>query len=157
MVKKTNEVMVQQLPVFKTPFNRQAFPRRYETNELPSMTSPDKTLTIKQIIDRFQKGLPLLGQKTPTYIGEGHETAVEDDILLGYNWDTFDLSEKHEIIKQASTDLKKLNKGIEDSRKEAREIRAKKDRDFQAKLKKLLDAGDVSQRAQKSNQGKNDE
>lgn len=38
-----------------------------EVNTLPSKTIPDQSMTIKQILERHSRGLPMLGQKVPMY------------------------------------------------------------------------------------------
>lgn len=63
---------------------------------MPSMTVPDQTMTIKQILDRYARGLGFDDAKVPLYEGE-------DDVLEGVNWQTMDLSER-EAFKQAVSD-----------------------------------------------------
>ncbi len=46
-------------PRFKTMWNSDAFPHTGEVNTLPSMTVPDQSLSVKEILYRFQEGLPL--------------------------------------------------------------------------------------------------
>lgn len=46
-------------PRFKTMWNCDAFPHIGEVNTLPSMTVPDQSLSVKEILYRFQEGLPL--------------------------------------------------------------------------------------------------
>lgn len=40
-------------------WNSDAFPHTGEVNTLPSMTVPDQSLSVKEILYRFQEGLPL--------------------------------------------------------------------------------------------------
>jgi hypothetical protein len=125
---------------FQTPWNRK--PSRPEVNNLPSLTSPDQSLTIPQIMARFAKGLPLGGGYTPQYHGEGHETNIQDDILLGRNWDSLDLSEKHDIIKEASHDYTKIKQGQADQRaaeKTATETRKKQKAETIEKFQKYME------------------
>lgn len=55
------------MPKFKTQYNAKEFPKNYEKNTLPSCTIPDQTMSIKTILDRFSKGLPVAGQRVPMY------------------------------------------------------------------------------------------
>jgi len=42
-----------------------------EVNYLPSMTVPDQTMSIRNIVDRYTRGLPVTGF-TPVYDGEDY-------------------------------------------------------------------------------------
>lgn len=93
---------------FKTPYN--ATPAKGERNTQPSMTIPDQTLSVKQILDRYAKGLPLGGQKVPIY--EADENSTFDDYMPDPK--TLDISERHEMAQDAKKELRdiksKLNK-----------------------------------------------
>lgn len=41
-----------------------------EVNLEPSLTIPDDALSIKEILDRYARGLPLGGERVPVYNGE---------------------------------------------------------------------------------------
>lgn len=96
---------------WQTPFSRSSN-RSYEYNPYPSLTTPDMTMTIPEIMRNFASGLPLGGMNKPEYIGEGHDVEVEDDVLQGRNWHTLDLSEKFDIMYNSHADLKKIKQGI---------------------------------------------
>lgn len=55
---------------FKTPYNAHEFKTQMERNHLPSLTIPDQSFTIKEILDRFARGLSFNGAKVPVYNGE---------------------------------------------------------------------------------------
>lgn len=55
---------------FKTPHNAHQFPAVYEVNTQPSLTIPDQTMTVKEIMERFAKGLDATGEKVPSYNGD---------------------------------------------------------------------------------------
>lgn len=55
------------MPKIKTTMNAKAFPKTYQPSGGKSMTVPDQTLSIKQILDRFARNLPLGGNNTGTY------------------------------------------------------------------------------------------
>jgi Tfp pilus assembly protein PilO len=107
-------------------------------NNLPSLTVPDQSLTVDEIFKRFRKGLPLTIGNTPNYHAIGDEDAdIDSDVLLGVNWNTLDISEKHEVIKDSRTNLKKLNDGISYRQKMEKKAATEKAATLQAKLDKL--------------------
>ena len=70
-----------------------------EVNTLPSMTIPDQTMSIRTIVDRYTRGLPVTGF-TPIYDGE--EYFMPDPKTL----DLVDRQEMAEQIKQEVESLK---------------------------------------------------
>lgn len=55
----------------KNPYNAQDFPKFQEVNHKPSMTVPDQTMSLKQLLDRYRRGLPVIGNDSePIYYGE---------------------------------------------------------------------------------------
>lgn len=50
-------------------YNGKTFPSDAEKNFGPSQTVPDQTMSIKEILDRYARGLPMDG-KVPIYEGE---------------------------------------------------------------------------------------
>lgn len=54
---------------WKTGYNKADFPNDNEENNLPSMTIPDQSLTVKEIMHRFARGLSTT-QKEGAYYGE---------------------------------------------------------------------------------------
>lgn len=71
--------------------NAHEFPKEYETNNLPSLTVPDQTMSIREIMDRFARGLPL-DVRVPIY--EGEESEFPDVNRL-------DLAEIQELTEQS--------------------------------------------------------
>lgn len=110
-MKQKNDVTVSVTPVFQTMYNYQRELGRIF--DMPSLTVPDHTMSLVEIIDKFTTGgmAQNLGQKL-WYDGEGDDVLITDDILLGRHWDSFDIDEKHEIIKKADNDFRRLNEGI---------------------------------------------
>lgn len=80
------------VPRFKTQYNAEYFPAYYAINSQPSLTIPDQTMTVKQIMDRYAHGLDPIGQKVPMYYGEDEQ--MEMDI------NRMDLSERYQWISQ---------------------------------------------------------
>jgi len=66
-----------------------------EVNNLPSMTIPDQTMSIRTIVDRYTRGLPVTGF-TPVY--EGEDFFMPDPRTL-------DLSERHEMAEQVKEEV----------------------------------------------------
>jgi hypothetical protein len=66
-----------------------------EVNNLPSMTIPDQTMSIRTIVDRYTRGLPITGF-TPVY--EGEDFFMPDPRTL-------DLTERHEMAEQVKEEV----------------------------------------------------
>lgn len=56
-------------PPFKTPYNAHLFPKEREKNFGPSKTVPDQTMSLKTILERYSRGMPIEGQEG-VYNGE---------------------------------------------------------------------------------------
>lgn len=54
----------------KSCLNWRDLPSPGEINDLPSATVPDDALSIKEILDRYARGLPLGGERVPVYNNE---------------------------------------------------------------------------------------
>ncbi|QGF19333.1 hypothetical protein [Antarctic microvirus COCH21_V_SP_16] len=86
---------------FKNSTNARQWEKTPEENNSPSLTIPDQTMSINEIVRRFASGLPLGGNRVPEYDGE-------DDVLDGINPKTLDMSELHEIRMEFANELKAL-------------------------------------------------
>lgn len=91
-------------PVIRTHFNARFFPQDHEKNKQPSLTVPDQSLTVKQLMDRFAKGLPLDGERVPYYEPE------EDMTDLSFLPDpaTLDLADRQQLAEQAQEQLNEI-------------------------------------------------
>lgn len=69
----------------------------------PSMTIPDQTMSIPELIRRYAQGLPLGAPRVPVYDGE-------DDPMQGINFKKLDLSEQMSQIKMFTNEIKETNK-----------------------------------------------
>jgi hypothetical protein len=85
----------------KNYLNRDSFPKNYQTFTQPSETIPDQTLSIRQILDRHSRGIPM-DVKTPIW----DENPDIDDILP--NPQQMDLSERQEYAIQAKAELEAI-------------------------------------------------
>lgn len=72
-----------------------------EKNYEPSMTVPDDALTVKEILTRYAKGLPLGGRKAELWEGE-------DDNLDGIDPKRLDYAEREELEERYTEELKQL-------------------------------------------------
>lgn len=99
---------------------------RGEVNERPSKTIPDQSLTIRDLINRHTRGLPLEGGRVPVY-------EEEDDDLSGVEFSKLDLVDQQELREQYKSELDEINKKFADGRKqkedEEKQRRAKEDED----------------------------
>lgn len=79
-----------------------------EVNTMPSLTKPDQSMTIREILDRYANGQPLTGQRVPMF-DEGND--LPDPRTLDY-------AELDELASNFRSELKTI-------REKAEEIRAK--------------------------------
>lgn len=71
----------------KNSMNSHEFKKNYEKNYKPSLTIPDQTMSIREIVDRYAKGLPIDGSRNPIW-------DEENDLP---DWRTLDLAERQEL------------------------------------------------------------
>ena len=87
--------------------NAKDFPYKGQINNKPSETVPDQTMTMREILIRYAKGLPIDGEKTPLWEdGEGYAKDPE----------TLDLAEREELATQAREELQQINERIKASK-----------------------------------------
>ena len=83
-------------------------------NNQPSMTVPDQTLTLRQILDRYARGLPLGGtNESPIF--------DEEETNEGIDIRTLDLSEVHELTQQRVNELNALKSEYDKKRRTSSE------------------------------------
>lgn len=59
-----------ELPQVKNNQNIHLFPKHPQGDFGPSVTVPDQAMSVKEILDRFARGLPLGGVRVPVWDGE---------------------------------------------------------------------------------------
>jgi len=79
----------------RTHWNRTEADSPKEKNVSPSMTVPDQTMSVKEIMDRYARGLPLGGQKVPIYEGEDFVPDLKN----------MDLADRQTLFEQAKEEL----------------------------------------------------
>lgn len=84
----------------KNVFSSEMFEKHYEKNNEPSLTIPDQTLSIKQILERYASGQSLEG-KTPYYDESESEEYYPEPRYM-------DLAEREEYANQFKEELQKI-------------------------------------------------
>jgi hypothetical protein len=79
--------------------NANTFAKNYEKNYQPSLTIPDQTMSIRTILERHSRGLPIDGVKIPIY--EGEENDLPD-------WRRLDLAERQELAHLYTNEIKDI-------------------------------------------------
>jgi len=83
--------------------NAHTFPKNYKVFTMPSETIPDQSLTMRQILDRYARGLPLEAKEMVW-----DDNADLDDILPDPR--TLDLAERQEFADNAKKELQDIKK-----------------------------------------------
>ena len=78
-------------------FSTKSFETNYETNNEPSLTIPDQTMTIREILTRFSRGLPV-EQKIPIYNESDSDDYIPDPRYM-------DLAERQELSEMFKEEL----------------------------------------------------
>lgn len=105
----------------KTPINQEFFPKKNTRFSKPSLTVPDQTLPIKEILARYAKGIPV-GVKTPIY--EGEDSDFPDPRTL-------DLVDLQELREQHKEEMQRLGDAVRKQKEES--IRKKIEAEEKAK------------------------
>lgn len=87
-------------PKVKNSLNAAQFERHLEYNDQPSETIPDQTLTIKQILDRYARGLPV-NRGISLYDDEYEDNDLPDPRTL-------DIAEREELREAAEQELSEI-------------------------------------------------
>lgn len=91
----------------KTWLNAGTFEKKGEVNNLPSMTVPDQSMTIKEIMDKYTRGIPVNAAKVPIY--------DEDDDMPDLR--TLDISEIADLRHQYEAELQETTTKLKNSKK----------------------------------------
>ena len=94
----------------KTYLNRHEHIRKYEVNNLPSETVPDQSMSIRTLLDRYSRGLPISGERTPIW-QQGDDYNDMPDIR------SLDLAERQEFAEIFQQELKSLQKTLKSEKK----------------------------------------
>lgn len=104
-----------------------------------SKTIPDQALTLRQLLDRYAKGMPLVGNPaTPVY--DGPDVDLPD-------WKTLDLAEREDLIKNNQAEIDSIQRKLseQEAKKAAKkaldeERRTQEDAEKAAKQAELEDS-----------------
>jgi len=97
------ETLEQLKPLVKTWMNKHLHPKNYEVNNDPSETVPDQTMSIRTLLDRYARGMPLGGSKEPLYQDGDEFNDLPDPRTL-------DLAERQEMAELAKSELSEFKK-----------------------------------------------
>lgn len=106
------------IPIFKTQYNAYLFKQQVENVEGQSNTIPDQTLSIPQIIDRYQRGLRL---DIPLQNAEYSNTYQEIP-----DFPKMDLIDKQHMLEAYRERIGELEENLRTQVKEKKEAHAKK-------------------------------
>lgn len=84
---------------FKTQYNYEEFPDAGEIIKGRSMTIPDQTLSVKELMERYARGLSLSGVKVPIY--EGDEEGMPD-------LEHLDLADRQLLLETAQQEIEDI-------------------------------------------------
>lgn len=90
-----------------------------EISTLPSKTIPDQAMSIPEILKRYASGQSLGGARTPIF-----DENPEDDLLQGRAFASFDLSEQHEIVKNAKKEYQETIERLRNNQKPDQSVSA---------------------------------
>ena len=104
-------------------------PLRGESNFPESETIPDQSLTIQEILDRHTRGL-----RTPDSMAGYYDENVDPLNLDGVDFNSLDLAEKMDVIKQHKEKAAKLRKQFvsNEKRRQFQELTSKVISDYNA-------------------------
>jgi len=92
----------------KNMLNAHEFPYFGKVITMPSETIPDQTLSIKEILERYARGLPL-DARTPQW---DENANIDDDFLPDPR--ILDLSERQELAESAKAELFEIKSKIKE-------------------------------------------
>jgi len=82
----------------KNSLNANEFPKNYQVFTQPSLTVPDQSMSIKTILERHARGLPVGGRLDEYY---------DEEDTLPYPL-TLDLAERQELVEKYSQEIKEI-------------------------------------------------
>lgn len=93
---------------FKTQYNHKPSKEDLEHNFGPSLTVPDQSLSVSELLRRHRAGLPIDGKKMTFYDDEGNQETMEfPDVRK------MDISEIQEMIEKNREYIKELQESVE--------------------------------------------
>lgn len=93
---------------YKHPMNYNHLEEPKEVNTLPSLTVPDQTLSIREILNRSQRGLPIGGTEI-SYDFEDGDDSFQDD-ALGLPLASLDITERQDYVQSQKDKLSDIER-----------------------------------------------
>lgn len=126
---------------YRAVLNPELFPRLYERNILPSLTVPDQTMSIQEILERHTRGLGIDQGKVPMYYGD-------DEVLDQTDLKKLDLSELQELREANAEKLEAMREELIEKGKKKR---------YEAMRQKIKDEIEFEEIKNKKTGGNNDQ
>lgn len=117
---------------FKTPYT--PYEPQKEKVRGKSLTVPDQSLSIQELLTRYANGMPL---------GIKEKTFLDNDKLIfpDVDWEKLDLAEREELIETAKLEQRELKEKIKKDLQDAQNERIRKaDEEFKNLQQKMADA-----------------
>lgn len=142
----TGEILQQKSgrPRVRTPYNAHLLPAPGEIFEEPSNTIPEQSLSIKQLLHRYSRGLPL-DAPIQNAVYDGEEMEFPDLARL-------DLAERQELLESARAETKRIETILRDNAQARQKKHAEKARELERK--KWLDEFNQTQNKGQGSTGK---
>lgn len=90
-----------------------------ERNNYPSMTVPDQSMPIQEVVRRFASGLPLSGSRVPGYIDDEESFDALPDLKK------MDLAEIQQLKEQNDQELQRIRTEMVTKEKQLRDLKEK--------------------------------
>lgn len=118
----------------KNPLNAHLFDDPGEANYQPSLTIPDQAMSIREIMERYARGLPLDNVKVPIYNGE------DDDFP---DLAKMDLADRQAYIESKELELRELKNRIkaQDEQQKLAMIQKLREEEREKLQKEMADKG----------------
>lgn len=107
---------LQYKPLIRTPYNHRKLPQHYSKGGGVSLTVPDLSMTVPELIQRHTRGLSLGAPRVAFYEGDEDPTGLD-----GVSIQALDLAEQMERLELAKKQYRQAQKSLYDSQLLARQ------------------------------------
>jgi len=106
-VRQIDLLQAQLLSKIKTPLTAKYFPKNYEKPYGVSLTVPDQTMSLKDILNRYAHGIPMnaIANKVPIY--------TDNENGIGIPMETLDFAERQTLIEGNLQNIADLQNQLE--------------------------------------------
>lgn len=100
-------LQAQLIAKIKTPLTAKYFPKTYENPVGVSLTIPDQTMSLQEILNRYSHGIPMnaISNKTPIY--------TDNENALGIPIEQLDFAERQQMLEQNTENIAQLQNQLE--------------------------------------------